>query len=285
LSRSDAGGALSALVRRHDRDRYQTALFAPKERRPALFALYAFNFEIARIREVAREALLGRMRLQWWRDALAEIYAGAAPRRHEVAESLAVAIRDLGLSRAHFDALLDARELDLAEEAPATLEALEAYAEGSSSSLVLLALEALGVRDDAAGAVARGVGIGCALAGLLAAMPFHARMKRVYLPRDMIDDSAGIEIERDLFELRPSPALAEAAHEIAALAAYHLDAARAQRDVVPRAALPALLPAVLATRRLARLERAKYDVFNPRLAQPDGLQSLRLLWGAVRGRY
>jgi phytoene synthase len=39
-------GALSpmaALVRRHDRDRYQTELFAPSAAREALFALYAFN--------------------------------------------------------------------------------------------------------------------------------------------------------------------------------------------------------------------------------------------------
>jgi len=38
-------------VRRHDRDRFQTVLFAPAARREALFALYAFNYEIARVRE------------------------------------------------------------------------------------------------------------------------------------------------------------------------------------------------------------------------------------------
>jgi NADH dehydrogenase [ubiquinone] 1 alpha subcomplex assembly factor 6 len=275
---------LAIELRRHDRDRFQTALFAPGERRDALFALYAFNFEVARIREVTREPILGRIRLQWWRDAIAEIFAGATPRRHEIVEPLAIAIRDHRLSRAYFDALLDARELDLAEHAPASMEALEAYAEGSSASLVSLALEILGVREGEAVAVGCSVGIAYALSGLLAAIPFHARMKRVYLPQDVID-SSGIDIEGGLFELKPSPALADSVHESAARAGYHLGAARAQRRVVPREALPALLPAVLAERRLKRLERLNYNVFDARWSRPDTLQSWRLTWAALRGAY
>src|ERR1041385_2992054 len=62
---------LAALCRRHDRDRYQTALFAPADRREALFALYAFNYEIARVREIVSEPMLGQIRLQWWREVTA----------------------------------------------------------------------------------------------------------------------------------------------------------------------------------------------------------------------
>ena len=43
------------------------------------FALYAFNLEIARTRELAREPMPGEIRLQWWRDVLAG--AGRARRR------------------------------------------------------------------------------------------------------------------------------------------------------------------------------------------------------------
>ena len=39
-------------VRRHDHDRYLTALFLPANRRSAALALYAFNLEIARTREI-----------------------------------------------------------------------------------------------------------------------------------------------------------------------------------------------------------------------------------------
>ena len=59
------------LVREADKDRFVATLFAPQKYRRALHALYAFNVEIARVREVAREPMPGEIRLQWWRDAFA----------------------------------------------------------------------------------------------------------------------------------------------------------------------------------------------------------------------
>src|SRR5580704_15885570 len=107
IEHRNALSPIGALVRNHDRDRFQTALFAPAGSREALFALYAFNYEIARVRESVREAMLGQIRLQWWREAIAAAYAGAPPRRHEVVEPLTAALRAPGLSREHFERLID----------------------------------------------------------------------------------------------------------------------------------------------------------------------------------
>ncbi len=63
----------------NDRDRFQTALFAPARHREALFALYAFNYEIARVRETITEPMLGQIRLQWWREVIAAAFAGEMP--------------------------------------------------------------------------------------------------------------------------------------------------------------------------------------------------------------
>src|SRR5438445_9502835 len=113
-SRSATAGPspLAALVRQHDRDRYQTALFAPADRREALFALYAFNYEIARVRETVTQPMLGQIRLQWWREVLDAAYAGVPPRNHPVAVALTAAIREFGLTRELFDRLVDTRERD-----------------------------------------------------------------------------------------------------------------------------------------------------------------------------
>jgi phytoene synthase len=73
--------------------------------------------------------------------------------------------------------------------------------------------------------------------------------------------------------------------EIAQAAWRRLDrAAQAHRDI-PRAALPALLPAVLARRDLTRLERAGFDPFAlaPPIS-PLGRQVALLLFAGV-GRY
>ena len=60
----------AALVRESNRDRYLATLFAPAEKRDALFALYAFDAEISRVRDLAREPMPGEIRLQWWREML-----------------------------------------------------------------------------------------------------------------------------------------------------------------------------------------------------------------------
>jgi len=85
---------LADALRRHDRDRYLSALFVPADRRGAAIALYVFNHEIAKTREVVTEPLLGQIRLQWWREAIGEAYAGGAIRPHEVMTPLAGAIRE-----------------------------------------------------------------------------------------------------------------------------------------------------------------------------------------------
>ncbi len=83
----------AAEVRRFDPDRYLCALFAPPGRREDVFALYAFNVEIARTRESVSEPMLGMVRLQWWRDAIAAIYGGTPP-RHEVLGASAAAVAE-----------------------------------------------------------------------------------------------------------------------------------------------------------------------------------------------
>jgi len=67
----DAFAYCENLLRAGDKDRWLASLFAPADRRPHLHALYAFNLEIARVRELAREAMAGEIRLQWWREVLA----------------------------------------------------------------------------------------------------------------------------------------------------------------------------------------------------------------------
>ncbi len=274
---------VAELVRQYDRDRYLTALFAPASRREALMALYAFNHEVAKTRESVTEPMLGRIRLQWWREGLEAAYGTGPVRPHEVLVPLAEAIRRFGLSREEFERLIDARELDLAPEPPATLAALETYCADSSGRLQVLALEVLGVRDAAATAAAREVGIAYALTGLLRAVPFHARARRQYIPADIAGE-VGLELGM-LFELKSTPALAVAARRLARRARDHLMAARARaRDISPTA-LPALLPARLAAAYLRTLERGGFEVFDPRLALPRGGNSLRLAWAALTRRY
>ena len=271
------------MVRSHDRDRFQTALFAPAADREALFALYAFNYEIARVRESVREAMLGQIRLQWWREAIDTAYGGGAVRRHEIAEAVTAAIRGGNLSREYFDRLINTRERDLGDDPPADTAALEDYAEGSSAVLILLALEVLRAVSPAAVEAARHVGIAYALTGLIRAMPVHAQAGRSFIPADL---AANAQLDpRDYAAARGNPALRQAVETIAGAARRHLATARELRRDVPAAALPALLPARIADNALRRLERAGFDPFAGAASAIDPLQSWRLAYAALRRRF
>jgi NADH dehydrogenase [ubiquinone] 1 alpha subcomplex assembly factor 6 len=270
------------LVRSHDRDRFQTVLFAPAAHREALFGLYAFKYEIARVRESVREGMLGQIRLQWWREAIDAAYGAGPVRRHEIVEAVTTAIRERRLSRAHFDRLIDTRERDLGDESPVDMAALQDYAEGSSSTLIYLALEVLGAATPGALEAGRDIGIAYALIGLMRAMPAHAAAGRSFIPASFAAE-AGLD-PHDYAALRTTPALRQAVETIADAGRRHLVAARALRRDVPAAALPALLPARIAQNALRRLERAGFDPFTG-AALVDPLQSWRLAYAALTKRF
>jgi len=253
------------FVRRHDHDRFLVSLLAPADRRADLWALLAFNLEIARVREAVSQPIIGQIRLQWWRDALDEIYTGKLVRRHEVVDPLAAAIAKYRLTRTHFDTLIDGRDFDLGDEPPASLAALETYLEKTSSRLIDLQLEILGVEAPAAFEAARPVGVAWGLIGLVRALPFHVRHGRVYLPADLMA-AAGVD-QAALKGGKGSSATATVVRQMTERAEALLVQARALK--VPRTAVPALLLAAPGRLYLRRLASAAHDPFDPRIQAPD----------------
>jgi phytoene synthase len=126
------------LVRSADRDRFLAALFAPEPARSDLLALLAFDHELSRTRTVTREPMLARIRLQWWREAVAEAAGTAKPRAQPIVESLSETVRRRALPPERLVALIDARE----EEIEGPLDVLRA-----GHALADLQLAVLGLDD------------------------------------------------------------------------------------------------------------------------------------------
>ena len=274
---------VGALARAADYDRYLSALFAPSACREALFALIAFNHEIARIPEAVSEPMLGRIRLQWWREVLEAVYAGEPARRHEVAVPLADAIRACALDRDSFDHLLDERESDLEAEGPPELVALEGYANATGGALTALMLQASGTDAAPALEAGRQVGAAWALIGTLRAAPRAAAQGRIMLPADLLA-KAGITAD-DLRAGRAFDRFAGVGEPVGRRAAELLDAARDARRAVPRRGRGVLLIARLADLYLARLRRAAWNPRDQRLDVGLLRKQTAMLAGAATGRY
>ena len=172
------------LVQKHDPDRFLQTMFMPADVREDLWALFAFNHEIAKTREVVSDSTLGLIRLQWWRDAIKGIYEDGVYQDHEVIKPLAAAIKKHDLPREHFDKLAYAREFDLEGLSPGNVEGLLNYADFTTQPLFKLALIISGADPDQH--VVQPVAINYALAGVLRATASFARQHRFYLPEDLM---------------------------------------------------------------------------------------------------
>jgi len=137
------------IVRGADRERFLGALFAPEPQRSGLLSLLAFDHELARTRSVTREPMLARIRLEWWREAIAEAAGAGKPRAQPIVESLSETVRRHGLQREALVRLIDARE----EEIEGPLDVMTA-----GHALADLELAVLGVDDAASRQAAHAIG-------------------------------------------------------------------------------------------------------------------------------
>jgi 15-cis-phytoene synthase len=272
----DAFGYCAELVRAADHDRFLSTLFAPAEHRGALHALYAFNVEVARVCEVAREPLPGEIRLQWWSEVIDGERAEEAI-ANPVAAALLAVIGRYRLPAIKLKALIDARHFDLYDDPMARLADLEAYARKTSSALLAIAAQILaGAEGEGMEAAAEHAGIAYAIAGLIRAFPRHAARQQLYVPLDVIERH-GVE-RQDIFAGRSSKNLRAAFAELQEIAGNHLLAAHRDVASLPAAAVPAFLPIALVRPSLDRLARC--DPFAPAELSPWRRQWL--IWRAAR---
>jgi phytoene synthase len=273
----DAYAHAAEIVRTNDRDRYLADLFAPEPARRHLFALHAFNSEVARVRDTVSEPGLGEVRLQFWHDAIRSGGAG-----HPVGQALAETIGAFDLPLGAFDNLIEARRFDLYDDPMPSLNDLEGYAGDTSSSLIQLAAIILGGgRDPGTAEIAGHAGVAYALTGLMRALPLHASRGQSYIPADLLKKHA-VEPEK-MFAGERTPALLAALSELRSVARRHAEVVRGLIGAIDPAILPAFLPVALVGPQLDRMDRTGFDPFG-RGGDLSQLRRQWILWRAARRR-
>lgn len=253
--------ACAALVERGDPDRFAATMAASPVARAALWPLYAFNLEVARAPWVTEEAMIAEMRLQWWRDAVAEIATGTAMRAHEVVTPLAQLMRDRALPVALLDALAAARQWDIYRAAFADGPGFVAHLDATAGHLMWLAALALGA-PAAAEPVVRDIAFAQGLANWLRAVP--ALEARGRLP--LVDGRA------------------DAVKALAETGLARLAQARARRALLGQARA-ALLPGWQAGPLLRQVVADPMVVAEGRMATSEFARRGGLLWQAMTGRF
>lgn len=255
---SDGLAACAALVQRGDPDRFMAAMAAPVTARRVLFPIYAMNVEVARAPWVTQEAMIAEMRLQWWRDAVAEIAAGGPVRRHEVVTPLSdVLTPDLA---AKADTMIAVRRWDIYNDPFEDNDHFERYIDQTSGTLMWLAARTLGAAEEQ---VVRDFAFALGLANWFRAIPELEAHRRVPL----LDGTAdGVR------------ALAE--HGLSRLAR-----ARRRRSEIDRGAGAALLAGWQAGTILKQAAASPEKVVNGTLGTSEARKRLGLMLRSATGRW
>lgn len=248
--------ACARLVERGDPDRFLAVMAAPAPARARLFPLYAFNLEVARAPWVTQEPMIAEMRLQWWRDVVAE----PSPRAHEVVAPLHALIQDHRLPLDVIDRLIEARRWDIYRDAFADEAALDAYLDDTGAGLMWLAALSLGAvaQDETA---VRAYGWAAALANYLRAVPELEARGRM-----------------PLVDGRPA-----GVQHLARRGLLRLQAAR--RGAIGRPARAALLAGWQTEAILRKAVLDPAAVAESRLQTAEFTRRGKLLWQAVTGQF
>lgn len=241
--------ACADLIQRGDPDRFAALMAMPRRARADLLPLFALNLEVARAPWVSQQPMICEMRLQWWRDVIAE----PAPRAHEVAAPLHDLIARKSLPVALLDRMIAARIWDIYSDPFEDEPAFWRYLDDTSGGLYWASALILGGGDEAA---VRSIGIAAGLANYLRAVPELEKRGR-----------------RPLVDGRP-----EAVRDLAQ------KALNAMRPTKTPATGPAILPAYQARGLLQQLVADPMIVANGAMGLSEFDRRRRLIWASFTGR-
>ncbi len=264
------------FLRDADPDRYLSVLYVPEDKRGSLAALYAFNAEIARIRDLIHDPLPGEVRLQWWRDLINGREHGAAS-GNPIAAALLETIKSYDLPLTAFDNYCEARIFDLYDDPMPSRNDLEGYCGETASALIQLASLILDGNAAPAHADTAGhAGVAQAVAGLLRLLPLHRRRGQVYIPADIlvvVGSSAAT-----LLNGSDPASTKRAIGAMIALADDHLAKFEAAAKTLPGTLRPAYLPARLTRTYLKKLQADGADAAN----EMANISPIRRQWAMFR---
>ncbi|MGH9711876.1 MAG: squalene synthase HpnC [Candidatus Acidiferrales bacterium] len=253
----------------------------PREKRNALFALYAFMRLVDNVSDEPGNLESKRSGLARWRTMLDEAIGGR-PRGHAILPALADTIARFEIPTRYFHDLILGAEMDLTVSSYATFDRLSEYCYRVAGTVGLTCLHVFGFRNPRDPDLAERLGLAFQLTNIIRDVSADCEMGRIYLPQEDLERfSVGIEDLRGPM----TPQLRDLL-EFEADRAWHFyeeGTPLVQRvDADSRATLWALVRTY--STLLGRIEERGFDVFSSRvsLSSAEKVQYLLTAGLAVR---
>ncbi len=209
---------------------YAAMRILPRDRRQAMFEIYAFCRHVDDIADSDLPRPERFARLTAWRNDIESMYRGAPP--PELA-GLAQVRHEFGLAREDFLAVIDGMEMDAREDIRAPDYAtLDLYCDCVASAVGRLSVRIFGMGEADGKLLAHHLGRALQLTNILRDLDEDASFGRLYLPREALD-GAGIATTEPA-EVLASPALDQACEYVAMRALSHYREAEKVMKSSPR---------------------------------------------------
>jgi phytoene synthase len=279
-----------ALNSRHGKTYFLATRLLPRERRPAVHALYGFARhadDIVDRRPPGAPVTETTAELAAFADELASAFRTGAVGREPVIRALTHTARTYGIDRRHFSDFMTSMRMDLEVDGYPDLAALETYMHGSAAVIGLQMVPVLGTVVPRAEAEPHAAALGVAfqLTNFIRDVGEDLDRGRVYLPADLL---AAHGVDRDLLrwcrdtgrdDVRVRGALAEATAHTRGV--YRRAAPGiAMLEPVARPCIETAF--VLYSAILDRAEAAGFPVLHRRVSVPLPRRAAVALRGAAR---
>jgi phytoene synthase len=250
---------------------YYSFRLLPREKRRAITAFYAYCREVDDIVDECKDPHVAQAKLAWWRNELAQLYAGTPS--HPVTQALAQHVTRFSIAQEHLEAILDGMEMDLTQTRYPDYKDLRLYCHRVAGVVGEVAAGIFGYRERATLKYAALLGLAFQLTNIIRDVGEDARRNRIYLP---LDELARFGVtEADILQCRTTDAFR---------ALMEFQYQRAQETYAQALALlpdsdrkgqrPGLAMAAIYRTLLEEIRADGYPVLQARIALP----ALRKLW-------
>ncbi len=195
----------------------------PRERREAMYALYAFCREVDDIADDSPSHEIAAKGLQEWRERIASLFrSGQAD--NSITAALQPCIKRFGLVEEDFQAIIDGMSMDAGEPISAPdMQTLDLYCDRVASAVGRVSVRLFGDFSATAMKVAHHLGRAFQLTNILRDLKEDAARGRLYLPLELLD-KYGIAA-RDTEHVFVHPRFQDVCRDLGLLALAHFKSA------------------------------------------------------------
>jgi phytoene synthase len=207
----------SAAERASGSSFYTAMRIMPKAQREAMYEIYSFCRKVDDIADSPgpRDKRIEQLKL--WRSDIDAIYSGSGVTR---SRSLVRAVKEFGLRREDFQAVIDGMEMDVHADIRAPDWAtLDAYCDRVASAVGRLCVRVFGMEEKPGIILAYHLGRALQLTNILRDIDEDAAIGRLYLPREALQ-AAGI-LSNDPAYVMAHPNIGQACEQVVARAREH----------------------------------------------------------------